>query len=380
MKSSSMQLPKSTSITWKDSSPPSLLVSTVLALAVLCPLAAPAEEKSKLAASGPAKLAASGPAKLAAASAATKPIATASNPGGMPLYVPIVLDLRLLRKSVSQYEREPNNQLAFYDAARYFLGVRDYASAEKLAKAALRAHPHWASPNFVMAKVVDTQFEDLQCIEYYKLALKASPHWLDASIACADKLNACEKYAESVAISTAALKFCESQPKDAVLTIYMSTLRYCTAQALYNLKDFRGAAKVLEVNSPHYLDSVRLKFLAGCYIHCQEWSKALAISNQLVQRFPSDYSYRLQRAQVYAGLNQPQKAIADLSQCLQLKKYTIKNTGIGALAVLEEREVRLLRASMYDKIGQKDLAKKDRAAVKDATDRSYKETVFRTAQ
>ncbi len=372
MKASSMQLLKSTSITWKDSSPQSLLVSTALALAVLCPLAASAEEKSKLAASGPAK--------LAAASAATKPIATVSNSGGMPLYVPIVLDLRLLRKSVSLYEREPDNQLAFYGAARYFLGVRDYANAEKLAKAALRAHPQWASPNFVMAKVVDAQFEDLQCIEYYKLALKASPHWLDASIACADKLNACEKYAESVAISTAALKFCESQPKDAGLTIYMSNLRYCTAHALYNLKDFRGAAKVLEVNSPHYLDSVRLKFLADCYIHCQEWSKALAISNQLVQRFPSDYSYRLQRAQVYAGLNQPQKAIADLSQCLQLKKYTIKNTGIGALAVLEEREVRLLRASMYDKIGQKDLAKKDRAAVKDATDRSYKETVFRTAQ
>lgn len=360
--------------------PARLLVSAILAVAALAPLAAAAEEQSKGAASGATKHAPAGSAKLAAVSAATKPTATASSSGGMPLYVPIVLDLRLLRKNVSLYEREPDNQLAFYGAARYFLGVRDYSSAEKLAKAALRAHPQWASPNFVMAKVVDAQFEDLQCIEYYKLALKASPHWLDASIACADKLNGCEKYAESVAVSTAALKFCESQPRGAELTIYMSTLRYCKAQALYNLKDFRGAAKVLELNSAHELNSVRLKFLAGCYLHCQEWSKALAISNQLVQRYPSDFSYRLQRAQVYAGLNQPQKAIADLTQCLQLKKYTIKSAGIGALAVLEEREVRLLRASMYDKIGQKDLAKKDRAAVKDATDRSYKETVFRTAQ
>ena len=137
---------------------------------------------------------------------------------------------------------------------------------------------------------------------------------------------------------------------------------------------------MLEVYSLHDLNSVRLKFLAGCYIHCQEWSKALAIANLLVQSYPNDYSYRLQRAQVYAGLNQPQKAIADLSQCLQLKKYMIKNTGIGALAVLEERDVRLLRASMYDKIGQKDLAQKDRTAIKEASDRSYKETVFRSAQ
>lgn len=367
-----MQVLKSTSTMWKDLSPPSLLVSTALALALLCPLAACAEEKSKL---DPV-----GPAKLGSSSASAKLSAAASTAGGMPLYVPIVLDLRILRKNVSLYEREPNNQLAFYDAARYFLGVRDYASAEKLAKAALGAHPQWASPNFVMAKVVDAQFEDLQCIEYYKLALKASPHWLDASIACADKLNACERYAESVAVSTAALKFCESQPKDAVLTIYMGTLRFCKAQALYNLKDFRGATKALENDSVHELNSVRLKFLAGCYIHCQEWAKALAISIQLVHCSPSDYSYRLQRAQIYAGLNQPQKAISDLTQCLHLKKYSIKNTGIGALTVLEERDVRLLRASMYDKIGQKDLARKDRAAVKDATDRSYKETVFRTAQ
>ncbi len=371
MKSSRMQFFKPIFM-WKDLSPPSLLLSAVLAHAVLCPLAAPAEEKSKLAASGTTK--------LAATSAATKSTAAASSPGGMPLYVPIVLDLRILRKNVSLYQREPNNQLAFYDAARYFLGVRDYASAEKLAKAALRAHPHWASPNFVMAKVVDAQFEDLQCIEYYKLALKASPHWLDASIACADKLNACEKYAESVVVSTAALKFCESQPKDAVLTVYMGTLRFCKAQALYNLKDFRGAARALEIDSVQELDQIRLKFLAGCYIHCQEWSKALVIANRLVQRYPGDYSFRLQRAQIYAGLNQPHKAIADLTQCLQLKKYTIKNTGIAALAVLEESEVRLLRASMYDKIGQKDLAKKDRAAIKEATDRSYKETVFRSTQ
>jgi len=357
---------------WKDLSPPSLLVSAVLTHAVLYPLAAPAEEKSKLAVSGTTK--------LVAASAVTKSTASASSSGGMPLYVPAVLDLRLLRKNVSQCEREPDNQLAFYGAARYFLGVRDYASAQKLAKAALRAHPQWASPNFVMAKVVDAQFEDLQCIEYYKLALKASPHLLDASIACADKLNACEKFAESITVSSAALSFCDRQPRDAQLAMYASTLRFCKAQALYNLKDFRGAAKVLEVYSLHDLNSVRLKFLAGCYIHCQEWSKALAIANLLVQSYPNDYSYRLQRAQVYAGLNQPQKAIADLSQCLQLKKYMIKNTGIGALAVLEERDVRLLRASMYDKIGQKDLAQKDRTAIKEASDRSYKETVFRSAQ
>jgi hypothetical protein len=65
---------------------------------------------------------------------------------------------------------------------------------------------------------------------------------------------------------------------------------------------------------------------------------------------------------------------------LQLKKYTIKNTGIAVLAVLEESEVRLLRASIYDEIAQKELAKKYGEAIKEATDRSYRESVFRTAQ
>lgn len=336
--------------------------------------AAQAAEKSKLVVADPARLAAAGSAKLAAAKSPT----TASNTGGMPLYVPEVLDLSILRKAVSVYQREPNNQLAFFDAARYFLGVRDYIAAEKLARAALRAHPQWASPNYVLAKVVDIQFEDLQCIEYYKLAIKASPHWLDASLACADKLNACEKSAEAVAVSTEALKYCAGLPKEAGLTMYMRRLRYSKAHALFNLKDFRGAAREMEIDSARETLAIRLKFLAECYVRSKQWNKALALASRILQQSPNDYSFRLFRAQIYAAMEQPQKAIDDLSQCLQLKKYMVKNTGLGALAVLEEGEVRTLRAAMYDKLGKKELAQKDRASMKEATNRAYKETVFRT--
>lgn len=350
-------------------------VSTILALAVLdfailgiaayCSVAVQAEEKAKPAAAMPSKL------------EATKS-SSVSNYGGMPLFVPLSLDLSRLRKAVRVYQREPNNQLAFFDAALYFLGVRDYAAAEELARAALRAHPQWASPYYVLAKVVDAQFEDQQCIEYLKLAIKASPHWLDASTACADKLNTCEKSAEAVAVCSAALKYCAGLPKQAGLTLYMRLLRYRKAQALFNLKDFIGAAREMEVDSAGETEPIRLKLLAGCYVQSKQWTKALATANRLVQQCPSDYSFRLLRAQIYAGMNQPKKAIDDLSQCLQLKKFTVSNTGLGPMDVLAEREVRVLRASMYDKLGKKELAQKDRAAVKAANDRTYKETVFRT--
>jgi tetratricopeptide (TPR) repeat protein len=346
---------------------PSHLVVTAIVVAVaLCPLAAQAEEKAKFSATGSAKI------------AAAKSLATASNSGGMPLYVPEVLDLSILRKAVGVYQREPNNQLAFFDAARYFLSVRDNVAAEKLARAALRAHPQWASPNYVLAKVVDVQLEDIQCIEYFKLAIKASPHWLDASIACADKLNACEKAAEAVAVCTEALEYGASLPKEPGLAMYMRRLRLSKAHALFSLGDFSGAAREMEVDSAHETLAIRLKFLAECYVRSRQWNKALAIANRIVQHSPNDYSFRLLRAQIYAGMNQPKKAIDDLSQCLQLKKFTVSNTGLGPMDVLAEREVRVLRASMYDKLGKKELAQKDRAAVKAANDRTYKETVFRT--
>lgn len=340
--------------------------STTYGIATYGITAAQAEQKAKLAATGAAKI------------AAAKSLATAFNSGGMPLYVPEVLDLRILRRAASVYQHEPNNQLAFFDAARYFLSTRDYVAAEKLARGALRAHPQWASPNYVLAKVVDAQFEDIKCIEYLKLAIKASPHWLDASLACADKLNTCEKSAEAVAVSTEALKYCAGLPKEAGLTIYMRRLRYSKAHALYNLKDFSGAAREMEVDSAHETLAIRLKFLAECYVRSRQWNKALSIANRILQQSPNDYSFRLLRAQIYAGMNQPKKAIEDLSKCLQLKKYMVSNTGIGPMDVLVEREVRVLRASMYDKLGKKELAQKDRAAVKAATDRTYKETVFRT--
>ncbi|MBP9091035.1 tetratricopeptide repeat protein [bacterium] len=345
--------------------PPHLVVTAIVVAVVLCPRVY-AEEKSKLATTGRAR------------PASAKSATSASNSGGMPLYVPEVLDLAILRKAVSIYQREPNNQLAFFDAARYFLGVRDYIAAEKLARAALRAHPQWASPNYVLAKVVDVHFEDIQCIEYFKLAIKASPHWLDASIACADKLNTCEKSAEAVAVCTEALKYCAGLPKQAELTLYMRLLRYRKAQALFNLKDFSGAAREMEADSARETEPIRLKFLAGCYVQSKQWTKALAIASRILQQSPNDYSFRLLRAQIYAAMNQPQNAIDDLSNCLQLKKYMVSNTGLGPMDVLAEQEVRVLRASMYDKLGKKELAQKDRAAVKAANDRTYKETIFRT--
>jgi hypothetical protein len=76
-------------------------------------------------------------------------------------------------------------------------------------------------------------------------------------------------------------------------------------------------------------------------------------------------------------MNQPKKAIDDLSQCLQLKKFTVSNTGLGPMDVLAERECAFCEL-LCTISWEKELAQKDRAAVKAANDRTYKETVFRT--
>lgn len=290
----------------------------------------------------------------------------------------IYLNPRDLLKYVGQYRREPNNQVAFFHSAQYSLGYRQFTAAEKLANDALKAHPDWASPYFILAKVSESQLDDLQSLNYLQTALEASPHWLDAASAYSDKLNACEKFADCVSVCTKTLDYCSGLPSDLGVTLMMRKLRFIKAQALYNLKDFSAAAKEMEIDSAQENNQIKLRLLADCYAKNKQWAKALAIADRLCRETPTDYNFHFLRAEIYVATNQTQKAIAELTTCLKLKKFQVKNIGLGAMKVLEERDALLLRAEMYEKVGNKKLAAKDRSVLKQASDSSFKEAAFRT--
>ncbi len=302
----------------------------------------------------------------------------ASPSGAMPLYVAIYLNPRDLLKYVGQYRREPNNQVAFFHSAQYSLGYRQYTAAEKLANDALKAHPDWASPYFILAKVSESQLDDLQSLKYLQMALEASPHWLDAASAYADKLNACEKFADCVAVCTKTLGYCRGLPSDLGVTLMMRKLRFIKAQALYNLKDFGAAAKEMEMDLAQEDNQIKLRLLADCYAKNKQWAKALAIVDRLCRETPTDYNFHFLRAEIYVATNQTQKAIAELTTCLKLKRFQVKNIGLGAMKVLEERDALLLRAEMYEKVGNQKLAAKDRAVLKQASVSSFQEAAFRS--
>ena len=278
------------------------------------------------------------------------------------------------------YERDPNDQMAFYNAAYLHIYLRDYVKVEKMARLALKNHPSWSSPYVILAKVAEAQFEDMDCLEFYRLAVKANPHWVSSSILYADKLNVCEKHSESVAVSSAAIKYCVSLPVDPEVALVTRALRYTKAQALYNLKNYTAAAKEIEVSGAQEDNLIHLKLLAECYIKSKQFPKALAIGNKLCKLSPIDYAYRLQRAQILSAMDQPQKAIDDLSTCLKLNRYQVKGGGLDTIKAMGDRDCLLLRASQYDKLGKKELAQKDRAAVKLSADTTYKETVFRSGK
>ncbi|CAN5269161.1 hypothetical protein BH11CYA1_BH11CYA1_33160 [soil metagenome] len=79
-------------------------------------------------------------------------------------------------------------------------------------------------------------------------------------------------------------------------------------------------------------------------------------------------------------MEQPQKCVDELSTCMQLKRFQVKNTGLSALKLLEDRDALIMRAAQYDKLGKKDLAKKDRAVLKEASESSFKEAAFRSGR
>lgn len=302
----------------------------------------------------------------------------ASTSGAMPLYVATYANPRELLKYVGQYAREPNNQVAFFHSAQYSLGYRQYTAAEKLANEALKAHPDWASPYLILARVSESQLDDLQSLKYLRMALEASPHWLDAAFAYSDKLNACEKFADCVAVCNETLDYCSGLPNDRGLTFIVRKFRFIKAQALYNLKDFGAAAKEIEIDADQETNQIKLRFLADCYAKTKQWGKALTLVDRLCRESPSDYNFHFLRAQIYAATNQTKKAIDELTTCLKLKKFQVKNIGLGAIKVLEERDALLLRAEMYEKIGNKKLATKDLAVLKQASYSSFNEAAFRS--
>lgn len=249
-------------------------------------------------------------------------------------------------------------------------------AAEKLCKEAIKNHPNWASPYFILAKTAEFALEDEHAIALFHRAVKLNPHWLQADYDYAMALKACENFKEAVTVADAALKICDAYPDAKATHKYKHLLRRCKAQSLYNLHDYTTAALEIKKEPVYERGQPMQKLLAQCYRESKQWPEFFSCTDSYVRSHEQDEDFRFLRAQAYSGSGQWQKAIDDLTVNLRLYDAR-KSKKLGISEVYDEREVRLLRAQMYDKLGKKDLAKKDRAMLNEQMGRSYKETLFR---
>jgi len=291
------------------------------------------------------------------------------------VYYPDPTHLNLSAECLDQYKREPNNEIAFWKAGNYLLKSAQVSELRNLCKQTSNSHPHWATPYFVLAKLADSGLDDLEAAVNYRRAFELSPTWLAAANGCAQKLVLCGKPKEAIPIADAGLKICWAYENSLVCAEYIGQLTRCKAEALYNLKDYAAAAQTLETMGKLNRSEPMEKQLATCYKASKQWTKCLATTNSYIKDHPDNEDFRLLRAQAYVGTGQWQKAADDLTVNLKLHR-PIKHRVLTGMEVLRKREVLLLRAQMYEKLGRKDLAKKDRNELNRQMVDSYQEAPF----
>ncbi len=164
-------------------------------------------------------------------------------------------------------------------------------------------------------------------------------------------------------------------PDRAEIRQVVSTLHYRKAQALYDQNQFAQTVAELEKIPPLYSLEAIQYLLARAYIANKKEARAIATINNLLKLKKGDLSYRFLRAQAYAGQGKAKEAIDDLSYCIS-RRGVVPATGEARNP--EACKYVLLRAKMYDQIGEKNLAQKDRNLIKADSDFVYREAPFRS--
>jgi tetratricopeptide (TPR) repeat protein len=295
-----------------------------------------------------------------------------------PFFMPNTEDMRVLQKGVNDYRHQPDSEVAFYAAGCYFVARSATATLETMCKDALKKHPKWASPYYFLAKIADDHFDDILALKYRQEAVNANPCWINLSENYAEKLTDAGRPKEAIRVADDALTVCAGHENEDPVRSVAHRLRFHKAVGLYNLKDFTGAAAALEEISQLERTNEDQKLLAEVYIDAKQPSKALVIANKLVKARENDFRFRFLRARAYAAAEQWQKAIDDLSSCLKLDRSLIHSDTLNCAKLYQSSDVLLLRATLYEKLGKKDLAQKDRTTLKKERADSFKEIPFRS--
>lgn len=281
---------------------------------------------------------------------------------------------RTLALSIAGYRADPNNETCFFLGVDAYKTQKQWQLVQKLSADAIKAHPSWAAPHSFLGDCYLRAIDDDEALAEYRKAVELKPCFAPAQLSYTTTLYNMGQFKESINAADAALKYCD--PNDDLSANFRYLILIQKGKALTALSDPKKAAEVLEqtVHLPLYqTHPLGRVLLCRSYLQTKQWTKALDIANFMVKKIdaPDQQFPLLLRAQAYAGLGRTEIALNDVSAFLARQPDSPN-------AMDEIRQGYALRATLYEKLGKKDLAARDHAKLQGRDSNFYNLTPFRS--
>lgn len=245
---------------------------------------------------------------------------------------------RLFRSVQARHPNDVNVlcQLGFSYERNFNGGAAALGSAQKCFERALQLDPECGEAYHGMALCVDSRGDYVKGIEYCTKALKVKKPDLEGYRERAGALSNLKRDKEALVDVETYIK--KTNTKDPEVFLQKATI-------LENLKRFDLALiEYRALLKAHYEDSLVYREVA-CLQALHKPEEAIKCISSLISKNKQDDASYLTRARLYESLGKHKESLADFSTAIDLQPST---------TALKER------ASVYDKIGKKELADKDR--------------------
>jgi predicted Zn-dependent protease len=221
--------------------------------------------------------------------------------------------------------------------------------------------------------MADQEVDDDTALQKYADVTREYPNCFLAASCYGDELLKLDRPREAVAVFDNALALIYKEKGGRIKAHFLIGDK---AKALYNIKDYKGAAAALTLD-PVPKDFSSMKLLTSALLADKQWSRAVVAATDAFNQTPTAFDILYCRAQAYAGLNKTQAAIDDLTSYLAAEQKNAQRDIVTISGARERTEVRALRAKLYEKQGRMDLARRDMQVVSDQQGKAFDEVPFR---
>lgn len=267
----------------------------------------------------------------------------------------------------SRYRRQPHSERAALDYGIALLENRQYKEAKELSARARKDHPDWQSIYIINGIIALVELDDDRALKCFNRVLAARPDEPLALHLRFEQYRNRGKYSLALADLNHMLSLLTPAQKEERSRLLLARARIYKVDKQYArcIQDTKELQKLFPESTTGLREQLEANYELANY------DAVIADANDLLARAPTVGITRVFRAKAYAARKNYKAAIKDLNVHLEHLDRDRK-------LLPNNQELILLRASLYDKIGRKDLGDADRNWLKKELKEAYKDAWFRT--